>query len=79
MFNQEHSLEILNKIRPVERADFLDEKGQAIWPTIFFIHTFHSNMIEEHHKHKGFDATRWYPWAKSGRMYVKKRIQGETL
>jgi len=72
-FIKTHPKEILQDLLPATKRNMLNEKGDFDFPDIFFIHTFHTDIIEEHKRHKGFDPLRLKQFYDEGRIYVKKK------
>ena len=67
-------LSIPNDLRVATEYDFTNDKGKLVPGIKFWVHTYHSNELEEHETFRGMDLNRWKPWMDDARVYVKKII-----
>jgi len=65
-------LKIPDDLRVASPYDLVDPDGIVLPGVKFWVHTFHSDELEEHETKKKTQLNRWDPWFNENRVYVKK-------
>jgi hypothetical protein len=67
-------MKIPDDLKVATEDDFIEfgEKQSVLIGLKFWVHTYHSNELEEHVTWEGIDMERWKPWLKDHRIYIKK-------
>jgi hypothetical protein len=71
MFVRDWPLTKLSELQVLKKSD-LKKNGKNLIPDTFFVHGFHSEVLEEHHTTQGYDFSKWNEWLSEGRIYVEK-------
>lgn len=67
-------LKIPDDLRPATEYDFLYPDNKLIVGITFFVHTYHSDELEEHKTFKGMKLEKWKEWIEDRRVYLKKDL-----
>lgn len=73
MHKKDHPKSILSSLRQIKPIDMLNEKGLPSWPKIFFIESYHSEVVEEHHVHLNYASERWKRWLDDKKVWVPNK------
>ena len=72
MHYKDHPVDVLKHLRKIRPVDMLDEKGNSIWPSVFYVESYHKQIVQEHHVHINYEYERWKQWLKDEKVWVPK-------
>lgn len=74
-------MKIPEDLRVATADDFIEfgETQSLLVGLTFWVHTYHSNELEEHVTWEGMDMGRWQPWLNDRRIYIKKNARVKKM
>jgi hypothetical protein len=63
----------MDDLKPVN-IEALNRSGGLVFPPHFFVHTYHSELLEEHLVGPGYDFFgKWREWLMDNRIFVERK------